>query len=59
MLEPIPKHNITKNIQNNYPLKSYKEKKDKHLNMINDLDNDNIENNIINLEKSSKHNLFQ
>jgi hypothetical protein len=27
MLEPISKHNITKIIQNNNPLKSYKEKK--------------------------------
>jgi hypothetical protein len=26
MLEPISKHNITKTIQNNNPLKSYKEK---------------------------------
>jgi hypothetical protein len=33
MLEPISKHNITKNIQNNNPLKSYKEK-NKHLIMI-------------------------
>jgi hypothetical protein len=27
MLEPISKHNINKNIQNNYLLRSYKEKK--------------------------------
>jgi hypothetical protein len=27
MLKPISKHNITKNIQNNNPLKSYKENK--------------------------------
>jgi hypothetical protein len=27
MLEPISKHNVTKNIQNNNPLKSYKQKK--------------------------------
>ncbi len=47
IFEPIPKHNITKNIQNNYPLKSYKEK-DKHLIMINDLDDENLDNNIIN-----------
>jgi hypothetical protein len=47
MFEPIPKHNITKKIQNNYPLKSYKEK-DKHLIMINDSYDDNINNNIIN-----------
>jgi hypothetical protein len=33
MFKSIPKHNITKNIQNNYPLKSYKEKY-KHLIMI-------------------------
>jgi len=33
MLEPISKHNITKNIQNNNPLKSYKEK-NKHLFLI-------------------------
>jgi hypothetical protein len=46
-LEPILKHNITKNIKNNYPLKSYKEKY-KHLIMINDLYNEDIENNIIN-----------
>jgi hypothetical protein len=46
MLEPIPKHNKTKNIQNSYPLKTYKEK-DKHLIMINDSNDDNIENNII------------
>ncbi len=47
IFEPIPKHNITKNIQNNYPLKSYKEK-DKHLIMINDLNDENLDNNIIN-----------
>ncbi len=47
MFKPIPKHNITKNIQNNYPLKSYK-RKDKHLIMINDSDDDNLDNNIIN-----------
>jgi hypothetical protein len=47
MFKPIPKHNITKNNQNNYPLKSYKEK-DKHLIMINDSDDDNFDNNIIN-----------
>jgi hypothetical protein len=47
MFEPIPKNNITKNIQNNSPLKSYKEK-DKHLIMINDSDDDNINSNIIN-----------
>jgi len=47
MFEPIPKHNITKNIQNNYPLKSYKEK-DKHLIMINDSNDDNLDNKIIN-----------
>jgi hypothetical protein len=46
MLEPIPKHNITKNVQNNYPLKSYKEK-DKHLILIDDLDDDNIDNSVI------------
>jgi hypothetical protein len=33
MLEPISKHSIIKNIQNNNPLKSYKEK-NKHLIMI-------------------------
>jgi hypothetical protein len=38
---------ITKNIQNNYPLKSYKEK-DKHLILINDSNDDNVENNVIN-----------
>jgi hypothetical protein len=27
MLEPISKHNTTAKVQNNYPLKSYKEKK--------------------------------
>jgi len=46
MLEPISKHNITKNIQNNNPLKSYKEK-NKHLIMIDDLNDSNIDNNII------------
>ncbi len=33
MLEPLSKHSITKNIQNNNPLKSYKEK-NKHLIMV-------------------------
>jgi len=46
MLEPISKHNITKHIQNNNPLKSYKEFKKK--NMIGDLNDDNIDNKIIN-----------
>jgi hypothetical protein len=32
MLEPISKHSITKNIQNNNPMKSYQKKK--HLIMI-------------------------
>jgi hypothetical protein len=45
MLEPISKHNITKNIQNNNPLKSYKEKI--KLIMIDDLNDNNIDNNII------------
>ncbi len=49
ILEPISKHNIAKKVQfeNNYPLKSYKEK-DKHLIMINDSNDDNIDKNIIN-----------
>jgi hypothetical protein len=47
MLEPISKHNITKNVQNNNPLKSYKEK-NKHLIMICDSNDDNIDSNIIN-----------
>jgi hypothetical protein len=47
MLELISKHNINKNIKNNYLLRFYKEK-DKHLIMINDLDFNNIDNNIIN-----------
>jgi hypothetical protein len=46
MLEPISKHNMTKNIQNNNPLKSYKEKT-RHLIMIDDLNDNNIDNNII------------
>jgi len=64
MLKPISKHNITKNIQNNNPLKSYKEK-NKHLIMINDSDDDNIDNNIINywheefqLIKIDENNIF-
>jgi hypothetical protein len=48
MLEPISKHNITKNIQNNNPLTSYQKKKTKHLIMIDDLNDDNIDNNFIN-----------
>ncbi len=44
MLKPISKHNITKNIQNNNPLKSYKENKKISI-MIDDWDN-NIDNNI-------------
>jgi hypothetical protein len=47
MLEFISKHNTTKNIQNNNPLKSYKEK-NKNLIVISDLNDDNIDNNIIN-----------
>jgi len=47
MLEPISKHNVTKNVQNNNPLKSYKEK-NKHLIMIGDSNDDNIDSNIIN-----------
>jgi hypothetical protein len=35
MLEPISKNNITKNIQNIFPLIFYKEK-DKHLSVIDD-----------------------
>jgi hypothetical protein len=46
MLEPVSKHNITKNIQNNNPLKLTKKKK--HLIMIDDLYDNNIDNNIIN-----------
>jgi hypothetical protein len=46
MLEPISKHNITKNVQNNNPLKSYTEKK--NLIMIGDSNDDNMDNNIIN-----------
>ncbi len=46
-LESISKHNITKHIQNNNPLKSCKEK-NKHLIMIGDLNDDNIDNNIVN-----------
>jgi len=46
MLEPISKHNTTAKVQNNYPLKSYKEK-NKHLIMINDSIDTNIDNNII------------
>jgi hypothetical protein len=45
MLEPISKHNTTK-VQNNYPLKSYKQKT-KHLVMIYDSIDTNIDNNII------------
>jgi hypothetical protein len=47
MLKPISKHNITKNVQNNNPLKSYKEK-NKHIVMICDSNDDNIDSNIIN-----------
>jgi glucuronate isomerase len=47
MLEPISKHNTTTKVQNNYPLKSYKEK-NKHLVIINDSIDNNIDNNIIN-----------
>jgi hypothetical protein len=46
MLEPISKHNITKHIQNNNPLKSYKEFFLKI--MIGDSNDDNIDSNIIN-----------
>jgi hypothetical protein len=47
MLEPFSKHNITKTIQDNNPLKSYKEK-NKHIIMISNLDDDNVDNNVIN-----------
>jgi hypothetical protein len=46
MLEPISKHNTTTKVQNNDPLKSYKEK-NKHLVMINDSIDTNIDNGVI------------
>jgi hypothetical protein len=47
MLEPISNHNTTTKVQNIYPLKSYKEK-NKHLIMINQSIDTNIDNNITN-----------
>ncbi len=47
MLEPILNHNTTTKVQNIYPLKSYKEK-NKHLIMINQSIDTNIDNNITN-----------